>query len=149
MGVSCRLIPNIVVWMPQNRRSPLFKELLRPWKLATFSMGMCWLLYGATQYNIPDWDVGISILMGALTYITAPRVVRALISRQYKRYPVAIFFYWFSVDGCYWLYHTLMGNQMFRDANFYASSALYFLCGFIWLHNVPLRTLVSRRGVAS
>ena len=126
----------------------LLEEILRPWKLATFSMGMGWLLYGATNYNIPDWDVGISIVMGVLAYTTAPVVVRILISRQYKRYPLAIFGYWFSVDGCYWLYHTLMGNQMFREANFYASCVLYFMCGFIWLHNGPLKSLVSRRTVA-
>jgi hypothetical protein len=127
----------------------LLKEFLRPWKLVTFSIGMCWLLYGATHYAIPDWDVGVSIVMGVLSYTTAPRVVRVLISWQYKRYPAALLFYWFSVDGCYWLYHALMGNQMFREANFYASSTLYFLCGFIWLHNGPLRTLVSKMDVAS
>ena len=30
-----------------------------------------------------------------------------------------------------------------REANFYASSCLYWLCGFIWLHNGPLRTLLG------
>ena len=30
---------------------------------------------------------------------------------------------------------------MFREANFFASSALYFLCGFIWIHNGTLRGL--------
>ncbi len=38
-----------------------FSELWRPWKLATFGIGMLWLLYGAVCYNICDWDVGISL----------------------------------------------------------------------------------------
>ena len=102
---------------------------------------MAWLLYGATHYNIPDWDVGISVIMGLLTYITSPMAVRILLSMQFKRYPLALFCYWATVDGSYWLYHTLVGNQMFREANFFASSALYFLCGFIWIHNGTLRGL--------
>ncbi|MGA7949198.1 MAG: hypothetical protein WCA45_03440 [Thiobacillaceae bacterium] len=65
---------------------------------------MAWLLYGATHYNIPDWDVGISIIMGLLTYITAPMAVRILISMQFKRYQLALFCYWATGDGSYWLY---------------------------------------------
>ena len=69
----------------------MLRELLRPWKLFTFAVGMAWLLYGATHYNIPDWDVGISVIMGLLTYITSPMAVRILLSMQFKRYPLALF----------------------------------------------------------
>lgn len=47
-------------------------ELLRPWKLATFGAGLSWLLYGAVCYGICDWDVGISLIMGGVTYAFAP-----------------------------------------------------------------------------
>jgi len=42
-------------------------EMARPWKLFSFIVGMAWLLYGALNYGIADWDVGISILMGGFT----------------------------------------------------------------------------------
>jgi hypothetical protein len=41
-------------------------ELVRPWKLLSFGVGMIWLLYGARNYGISDWDVGISLIMGGL-----------------------------------------------------------------------------------
>ena len=37
-------------------------ELLRPWKLLSFTIGMAWLIYGALNYGISDWDVGIGIV---------------------------------------------------------------------------------------
>ena len=126
----------------------MFRELLRPWKLATFALGMAWLIYGALNYDIPDWDVGISIFMGLLTYVTAPLAVRIILSRKYRHFPLALFYYWFTVDGSYWFYHTIAGNEMFREANFYASSTLYFLCGFIWLHNGTVKELMSKRTVS-
>jgi hypothetical protein len=36
-----------------------------------------------------------------------------------------------------------MGNQMLRLENFYASSALYFLAGAIWLYSGSLRDVLS------
>ena len=47
--------------------------------------------------------------------------------------------YYFTVDGCYWLYWNAVDPAalVMREANFYASTCLYFLCGFIWLHNGP------------
>lgn len=44
-------------------------ELARSWKLSSFAIGMAWLLFGALTYGISDWDVGISLLMGGLTYL--------------------------------------------------------------------------------
>jgi hypothetical protein len=41
------------------------------------------------------------------------------------------------------LYHTLMGNEMFRIENFYASSALYLLAGSIWLYRGSLREFLA------
>lgn len=125
-------------------------ELCRPWKLFSFGVGMSWLLYGAYNYGISDWDIGISLIMGGLTYLCAPWSVRIILYHlQYRpRFWVlwiisAVWVAWFVVDGVYVFYHTAMGNQMLRIENFYASSALYFLAGMIWLYSGSLRDLIS------
>jgi hypothetical protein len=121
------------------------KELIRPWKLFTLAVGMTWLLWGALTLNIPDWDVGVSVLMGGLAYLTAPWSVRVLLLRRYRWWPLAAYWYWMTVDGSYMAYHGLAGNETFRLANFIASTTLYWLCGFIWLHRGPLKTLITER----
>ena len=125
-------------------------ELMRPWKLLSLGVGMAWLLYGARNYGFSDWDVGISLIMGGLTYLCAPWSVR--VTLHYLRYRprfwglwivAALFVAWIVVDGIYILYHTAMGNQMLRLENFYASSALYFLAGAIWLYAGSFRDFLS------
>jgi hypothetical protein len=125
-------------------------ELVRPWKLLSFGVGMVWLLYGASNYGISDWDVGISLIMGGLTYLCAPWSVRVILHclRYRPRFwglwiAEALFAAWIVVDGVYVLYHTAMGNRMLRVENFYASSALYFLAGAIWLYSGSLRDFLS------
>ena len=127
-----------------------FAELVRPWKLLSFGVGMAWLLYGARSYGISDWDVGISLIMGGLTYLCAPWSVRVTLHclRYRPRFwgfwiIAALFVAWIVVDGVYVFYHTAMGNQMLRLENFYASSALYFLAGAIWLYSGSLRDFLS------
>lgn len=125
-------------------------EFIRPWKLFSFGIGMSWLIYGAFKYGISDWDVGISLIMGGLTYLCAPWSMRIILYHlQYRsRFWVlwiisALLLAWFVVDGVYVFYHTAMGNQMLRIENFYASSALYFLAGMIWLYSGSLRDLLA------
>lgn len=125
-------------------------EFVRPWKLFSFVVGMAWLLYGASNYGISDWDVGISLIMGGLTYLCAPWSVRVTLHcfRYRPRFwglwiAAALFMAWIVIDGVYVLYHTAMGNQMLRLENFYASSALYFLAGAIWLYSGTLRDFLS------
>lgn len=120
-------------------------DLLRPWKLVTLMMGLSWLLYGAMTYGIQDWDVGVSLIMASLTYLSAPWCVRAIIGRRWKMVAGLIIMSWFSIDGSYVLWHTLAGNEMLRDANFPASTALYWLCGFIWLPRGNLKDIISCR----
>jgi hypothetical protein len=115
------------------------REWRRPWKLALLAIGMAWLVYGATNYNFSDWDLGISFLMGPLAYLLAPWSIRTLYEalRAPRRARVggvllALFFGWFTVDGVYVAYHTLMGNEMVRWANFLASSMLFLLGGAVW-----------------
>lgn len=120
-------------------------DLLQPWKLVTLTMGLSWLFYGAVTYGIQDWDVGVSIIMASLTYISASWCVRAIIGKQWKMVAGVIIMSWFSIDGSYVLWHTLAGNDMLRDANLPASAALYWLCGFIWLPRGSLKDIVSLR----
>lgn len=121
------------------------RELRRPWKLASFAAGMAWLLYGATHYGLGDWDVGISLLMGGLTYVLAPWSVLTLIAARRQHQPLwaaaALLPAWVSVDGSYTLYNTLLHHPMLRLDNFIASSALYFLAGIGWMYRGSLRQL--------
>ena len=89
------------------------------------------------------------MLMGGLTYLCAPWSIATLLAtariRTWRRIcasAVALLVAWMVVDGIYVLYHGYMGNQMFRLENFYASSALYFLAGSIWLYRGSLREFV-------
>jgi hypothetical protein len=125
-------------------------EFARPWKLFSFAIGMGGLIYGALEYGIADWDIGISLVMGGLTFLCAPWSVGTLLTAVRYRSPgwvlrigLALFMAWIVVDGVYVLYHTVMGNRMFRIENFYASSALYFLAGSIWLYRGTLREFLA------
>lgn len=113
--------------------------------MSSLALGLALLLVGADYFNAPDWDYAISVIMAALTYLTAPWSARVLLDRRWAWLPLALFWYYVSVDGCYWLYwqHVRSDALEMREANLYASSCLYWLCGFIWLHDGPLKSLVS------
>lgn len=116
-------------------------EYLRPWKLLTFAGGLALLIAGAFHYQFQDWDVGISVIMATMAYLFAPWSVRVFIERQWKWMPAALLASWLTIDGSYVAYNEFFGHWYVREANFYASTCLYLLCGFIWLHRGPLRTL--------
>lgn len=125
-------------------------EYLRPWKLATFALGLVVLIVGADYYRVPDWDYPISFIMATMTYLTAPWSVEAVWQRKWKRMPLVLLWYYLTVDGSYWIYWRSVSPDALdlRAANFMTSSWLYWLCGFFWLHKGPLRTLI-RTGDAS
>jgi uncharacterized membrane protein (UPF0136 family) len=79
-------------------------ELTRPWKLVTLAIGVALLIVGACYEQAPDWDIGISLIMAALAYLTAPWSMRVMVQRQWRRWPLMLLLTWFGVDGCYWLY---------------------------------------------
>jgi len=127
-----------------------WRELVRPWKLFTFGVAMALLLYGAVTFKIADWDVGITLIMGSLTYATAPWSVATLMDAvRYRsngwlvRIVVALAIAWFVVDGAYWLYHTAVGNVMYREDNLLVSSIIYFMAGLFWLYRGTLKEFVA------
>lgn len=127
------------------------RECLRPWKLSSLACGIGLLIAGSYLFPAPDWDIPISLIMAALTYLTAPWSLRMFLDRRWMWWPLALFWTWFSVDGCYWIYwhyrdpHAL---AWMRSTNFPASLALYGICGAIWLYRGSLRELRELRGDA-
>jgi len=119
------------------------KEYLRPWKLASLALGMSWLIWGAYYYQFEDWDVGISLIMGLMAYLFAPWSVSVFVERRWKLVPLSLFLAWLTIDGVYVGYSELMGHWYPRLENFYASTCLYLLCGFIWFHKGDLRSIFS------
>jgi uncharacterized protein involved in response to NO len=110
-------------------------EYLRPWKLCTFSIGLALLIAGAFYFKTPDWDVGISGIMGTLAYLTAPWALHVVREKRWRYLPLAVFLYLFTVDGSHVLYNAWQGHpvsQELRAANFFVSTLLYILCGLIW-----------------
>jgi len=116
-----------------------FAELGRPWKLGTLAIALGLLLWGALVLEISDWDVGVTLIMSALTYLTAPWSVRLIwdaLRRRPPRWPLWLLAAgatcWFVVDGAYAAWHGAVGNQMLRDANAWASTPLYLMAGVVW-----------------
>lgn len=128
--------------------SSYLKELLRPWKLLSFYIGIFFLFMGAMSQYWADWDLGISIIMGTLTYIFAPGCISFFISSvrykpNYWQLGVIIpcIIMYLIVDTSYVIYHTWAGNQMYRVANFLGSTILFIVCGFVWLYRGTFKEL--------
>lgn len=135
-----------VSWLPDRT---YWRELRRPWKLITFALGMGWLFYGALVYRICDWDLGITVIMGSLTYLFAPwsvitiyRSLRLRAAAWPLHIAAALLPALLTVDWVYWIYHSLVGNQMLRWDNFKVSTVLYFICGIVWCYPGSLQDLV-------
>lgn len=117
-------------------------ECKRPWKLFSLCFGLALLVLGSFYYQAPDWDIPICFIMAFFAYLTASWSLRVLIKRQWKYFPLMLFFTWFTVDGCYWLYWSQMDPEALasmRDVNFLASLVLYAMCGFVWYYRGSLK----------
>lgn len=118
------------------------REFLRPWKLVTLALGINVLIYGAKMEQSPDWDIGISVLMAVLTYLTAPWSLRVLLERRWKWIPLAAFWAWLTVDGVYWLWNFHLADiDGWREVNAPASLSLYGICAVLWLYRGSLADL--------
>jgi len=121
-------------------------EYLRPWKLFTLAVGITLLIAGSFYYDLPDWNIPISLIMAAFAYFTAPWSLRVIIERRWRLWPAMLFITWFSVDGCYaiyWHFKNPAALAMMRDVNFPASLSLYGICGIIWMYQGSLRQMYS------
>ena len=57
-----------------------------------------------------------------------------------------LFYTWFTVDGCYflyWYFKNPIALEQMREANFLASLSLYFMCGLVWYYQGTLKEFVS------
>jgi hypothetical protein len=119
-------------------------ELIRPWKLATLAIGIGLLVVGSFYYDAPDWDIPISIVMALMAYLTASWSMHVMVERRWRQWPLMLFWTWFTVDGCYWLYWHFknpVALELMRDANAPASLSLYWTCGLIWYYRGTLREI--------
>ena len=89
------------------------------------------------------------MLMGTLTYLMAPWSVYIIFSAiryraqyWYLHIMAAFIARLFVVGWVYMLYHSLVGNQTYRAANFYVSMPLYFVAGAFWLYRGTLKGFV-------
>lgn len=117
-----------------------FKNLFVAFNLFTLAIGIAILCYGAWYEQMQDWDFGVSFLMAILTFLTAPFVCQTIRQLNWHMMPFAAILFWFSVDGSYWLYNFIAGHSMVREANFYASAPLYFMCGLFWSLSFKIAT---------
>ena len=131
----------------------IIAEYKRPWKLFSLFIGISLLIIGSFYYQAPDWDIPISLIMASFAYLTAPWSLRVVVERQWKMFPLMLFFTWFTVDGCYWLYWHFknpVSLELMREANFPASLSLYGICGLVWYYQGSLKEmLISIRQVNS
>jgi len=120
------------------------REFLRPWKLGTLTMGTMPLVMGSFVVQAPDWDIGISIIMAFLAYLTAPLFVQALYKRKFNVASALLPLAWLSVDGFYTLYWSIVNPfaLVMRDANFMVSMPLYLIMGIFWSYNGSLKDFI-------
>jgi hypothetical protein len=124
----------------------LLTEYLRPWKLASLTIGIGLLILGSFYYQAPDWDIPISIIMAIFAYLAAPWSLRVILERKWRLWPAMLFATWFTVDGCYaiyWHFKNPDALDLMREANFPASLSLYGICGVIWIYRGTLRQLLG------
>jgi hypothetical protein len=108
-------------------------------KAFSFIVGLSFLLAGAHLLDLPDWDVGVSLLMAFATLATAEWSASVIWQRRWTWMPLAAFWIWLSVDGVYWAYWSVVQPQaMIREGQWQTSLCLYALCGVIWYRLVPI-----------
>ena len=71
-----------------------FAEYQRPWKLATFAIGLGLLIFGSFVFTAPDWDIPISIIMAGFTYLTAGWSMHVMVERRWRDWPLMLSLTW-------------------------------------------------------
>ena len=76
--------------------------------------------------------------------------MHVVIERQWKKLPQMLFYTWFSIDGCYWIYWHYtdpVALEFMREANFFASLSLYGMCGLVWYYEGTAKQFISEAKV--
>ncbi len=132
-----------------GRRHPLLTSdyarfLTRPWKVVTFVVACACITVMAPFTGDPTWDHVDAFFMAALTYLTAPWSVGALLRRLRGVGSWADAY----VAACVWMFSASWsydGYLLLRDGvypvtwavNIGASSVLYFAAGCLWNLSAP------------
>ena len=131
---------------PSETIRALMVEYTRPWKLLALCIGLTLLIVGSFYYQAPDWDIPISFIMAGFAYLTAPWSMRVILERRWKYFPLMLFWTWFTVDGCYWIYWHFknpVALDLMRSANAPASLSLYWMCGLVWYYQGSLKAFLA------
>lgn len=104
------------------------------WRVSTLCIGIYVLCLGSVLTPAPDWDYGVSFLMAIITFFTAPFVVTVMVLRKWKQMPLALCAAWFAVDGCYFIYWSIVNEAalVMRDVQWPVSACLFLMMGLIW-----------------
>ena len=113
--------------------------LLKPWKIATFSVAALGMTVIAPYTGDPTWDYFDALFMALFTYVTAPWAMGAIYKAAKKELPfmqvyVAFCVWMFSASWSYDLY-LLIRDGFYPATWFYnilASSVLYISAGLFW-----------------
>lgn len=128
-------------------------ELLRPWKLATFSLALGYYIWGAYHYHCPTWDVPVSIIMSVLTYLFAPWTVASvyyLVNKRPRHWlgklSICGLVLYACASGSYELYN--WWNLGYWPpptywVNLYYSSLIFFAAGMLWKFEGTLGELLE------
>ena len=116
--------------------TPMFsRAIFNPWRLVALGAGLLLLIAGSIYLPSDDWDIPICFIMGIPAYVLAPWSFRQVYYFRWKWLPLAMVAYWLSVDGTYCLYWGFKDPeqlQVFRWANFFYCTPLFWLSGFVW-----------------
>ncbi|MCA9583003.1 MAG: hypothetical protein KC416_14485 [Myxococcales bacterium] len=131
--------------------------LLYPWKLTSFALGTGFFVWGAYFWDVPTWDVGVSILMSVACFLVAPWAVsgfrQALLRREGKwvwwscLYLLAIYV---VASGTYEVYNTIrMGaHPVTYWWNLAFSMPVTVVAGLVWSYDGTMRDLLRETSSA-
>jgi hypothetical protein len=128
------------------------KELVRPWKLITFSIALGYYIWGAYYYRCPTWDVPVSIIMSALTYFLAPWTVKSLCyiiptrpKYWFWKLLICVAIVYACASGSYELYnwwHLGYWPPPTYWVNLWYSSCAFIAAGILWKFEGTIKELV-------
>jgi uncharacterized membrane protein (UPF0136 family) len=107
-------------------------EYLKPWKLAALMMGLIWLIAGAFITQYPDWDVGVSLLMGVTTYLAHPWALRFRSAREVAGSVVLCVLCVDVFYAIYWQIKNPYVLQLMRSAQWPLSLCYYLTAVAVW-----------------